>query len=321
MITSATDYNENVQKIHKLMQEVINLLISKQRQVWSDNFWAYLFIAPQILGLLAFTLFPVLASFYLCFARWDFIKPPQWVGFANFTAVFGDPVFGETILNTIVLVFSIVPLTMMISLFLAMLTNRQISGLNFYKAAFFLPMVTSSVAIAMAWYWLYAPDFGLINTVLSLAGIPGPGWLADPAWAKVAVIIMAAWQGMGYYYVIFLAGLKNIPADYYEAADIDGASPVHKFFSITLPMLSPVTFFILITLMINAFNMFSEIYVLTRGGPIYSTYTMVMYIYYQAFQFFQMGEAAVSSIILFAVLIVITFIQFRLSGKWVNYNA
>ncbi|MGE5614042.1 MAG: carbohydrate ABC transporter permease, partial [Bacillota bacterium] len=238
----------------------------------------------------------------------------------NFKTVFGDEVFYKTIYNTFIFAAGTIPLTMAVSLLLAVLTNRRIAGVGFYKCAYFLPMVTSSVSIAMVWYWLYAPDFGLINTFLNILGIQGPPWLADPAWARIAIIIMSAWLQMGYFYIIFLAGLKNIPNEYYEAAYIDGGNSIRVFFKITLPMLSPVTFFVLITLFIGTFNMFNESYILTRGGPSYATYTLVMYIFFRAFQLFRMGEASVASMVLFITVGLITLLQFRLSRKLVNYD-
>lgn len=285
-----------------------------------EHLWGYLFIIPQVIGLLAFVLVPVGFSLYLCFAKWDFFKPPEWVGFRNFERVLADPYFHQAVSNTLIIVFLYVPITVLISLGLALLTNRQIPGLNLFKAGFFLPMITTSVAIAIVWYWLFAPDFGLINAFLSIFGIQGPGWLADPKWAKQAVIIMMSWQAMGYFYLLFLAGLKQIPAEYYEAAAIDGANRWQVLFKITLPLLSPTTFFVITTMLIGAFTTFDLAYILTRGGPVRSTYTIVMYIYDEAFRNFRMGAAAVGSWVLFLALFIITAIQFRLSNRWVHYD-
>lgn len=284
-----------------------------------NNRWGYLLILPQIVGMLCFTLFPICMTFYLCFTEWDFINSPKLIGVKNFVNVLTDEVFLKTIVNTLVFVIGIVPLTMAISLGLALLTNKKLRGLNFYKGAFFLPNVTTTAAIALTWYWLFAADFGIINQVLGIFGIEGPPWMADPAWAKVAVIIMIAWRMMGYYYLIFLAGLKNIPDTYYEAARIDGANGIQQFIYITIPLLSSTTFFILITMLINVFNIFEEPYILTRGGPVYSTYTLAMYIYFKAFSTFQMGEAAVASVVLFIILAAVAAINFKISKKWVNY--
>jgi len=281
---------------------------------------AYLFILPQYIGLICFVLIPAIVCFVLCFTSWDLIGEINFTGFNNFKSIFTDERIGKSLINTLIFVLGIIPLTTVVSLCLALLTNREIKGLGFYKATYFLPMATSSVAIVLVWYWMFAPDLGIINFVLGMLGIKGPGWLFDNVWARIAIVLMSTWQGLGYYYLIFLAGLKSIPKEYYEAADIDGASTVQKFFKITLPMLSTTTFFIIITMTIGALNLFQEPMVLTQGGPEYSTYTIVMYIYDLAFKFFRMGEAAVVSVVLFILVVLVTFIQFCLSGKWVYTN-
>lgn len=288
-----------------------------------DSLWGYIMVSPQIIGLLVFVAFPVAMAFYLCFTRWDMINPPQFIGLANFKSVFIEDkdVFWKTIYNTFILLAGIIPLTVICSLGLALLCNKQIKGLGFYKAAYFLPMVTSAVSIALVWFWLYTPDFGLINSVLAMIGIKnGPGWLTDTSWAKVAIIIMSVWMKLGYYFILFLAGLKGIPRTYYEAAEIDGASSFYVLRRVTLPLLSPVTFFCVVMLFIDFFNLFDVPFVLTRGGPAYSTYTLVIYVYNQAFEFFKMGQAAVSSMLLFIVVATVTAIQFALSKRMVNYD-
>lgn len=289
-----------------------------------ENCAGFLFITPQLLGLLCFILIPFCFAGYLSFCEWDFIKPPKFVGLRNFRNVFiwDSEIFGKTLVNTGIFLVGIVPLALIISLALALLSNKAMRGLNFFKAAYFLPMVTSSVAIALVWYWLYAPNYGLINYMLeSVFGIVnGPGWLRDPNWARVAIIIMTVWLKIGYYYIILLAGLKGIDQSYYEAAQVDGANPWQSFWHITVPMLSPVIFFALVMLCIDVFNQFSDTFVLTRGGPAYSTYSLVMYIYFKAFQYFSMGEAAVASMVLTLVAGVITFLQFKLQRKVVNYD-
>ncbi len=280
----------------------------------------YLFIAPQIIGLLIFTLFPIGMSFYLTMTEWDFINPPVFIGLDNFKYVLTDEVFHKTIINTLVLVVMIVPLTMAGSLALALVTSKPMKGVNIYKSIFFLPNITTIVAMALTWYWLFAADFGIINQVLSYVGIEGPAWLSDPKYSKISVTIMNSWRMMGYYYMIFFAGLKAIPRGLYEAAKIDGANRFQIFKNITLPMLSSTTFFILITMLIGVFNIFEEPFILTRGGPVYSTYTLSMYIYFKAFKSFAMGEAAVASIVLFIIMSIVTFINFKLSKRWVNYG-
>ena len=306
------------------MEVGTNIVLNKRETASSkftrkNTIFGYLFIMPQIIGLACFTLFPIFMTFYLTLTRWDFIDKPEFIGLKNFKYVLGDEVFLKTIGNTAVFVAAIVPLTIILSLSLALATNKAMKGLNIYKSIFFLPNITTIVAMALVWYWLFAADFGIINQVLGMFGIDGPGWLADPKWSKIAVTIMNSWRMMGYYYLIFLAGLKGIPESYYEAAKIDGANRFQVFKNITLPLLSPTTFFILITMLISVFNIFEEPFILTRGGPVYSTYTLSMYIYFKAFKSFEMGEAAVASVVLFFIMSIVTFINFKISKKWVNY--
>lgn len=288
----------------------------------SENRCGIAFVLPQVIGLIFFVLVPLIIAVYLSFCEWNFIDTPTWVGLKNYSAVFsfdGD-VFFKTLENTAVFLVGIIPLTMIAALGLALLANQHLPMLSFYKSALFMPMVTSSVAVAMVWYWLFAPDMGLINFVIEQFGINGPGWLSDPKWSRVAIIIMSAWLKTGYYFIVFLAGLKAIPQSYYEAAEIDGASAWQKFRNITLPQLSPVTFFVFVMLVIDVFNMFSEAYVLTRGGPMYSTYTLIMYIYTQAMSYFNLGKASVASIVLIIFAGSISAAQFYLSKKWVHYD-
>ncbi len=291
-----------------------------KKQESYEQWMAYLFIMPQFIGLLCFILIPAIISFILCFTKWDLIGSITFTGFVNFDSIFKDERIYKSLFNTLIFAVGIIPLTTLVSLALALLTNREIKGLGFYKAAYFLPMATASVAIVLVWYWIFAPELGIINFVLGEIGIKGPGWLTDTLWARVAIILMSVWQGMGYYYLIFLAGLKGIPKEYYEAAEIDGANTLKKFFKITIPMLSTTTFFVVITMTIGTLNLFQEPVVLTEGGPEFSTYTIVMYIYDLAFKFFRMGEAAVVSIVLFVLVVIITVIQFRFSRKWVYTN-
>lgn len=295
---------------------------SKQYLRKSNNRWGWLFVTPQIIGLLAFMVIPILCSFYLCMVDWDFISPAKYVGLDNFRAVFTDPVFSQSMYNTFYLVIGIVPLNVILALLLAACANRPLRGLGVIKAALFLPMVTSTVAISMVWYWLYAPDYGAINLALwELLGIEGPGWLTTVEWSKPAIILMSVWRGVGYNFIIFLAGLKGISRDYYEAAELDGAGEIRKFFSITFPLLSPVVFFVIVTCTINTFGIFNEPYMLTSGGPVNSSYTAMMYLYNYAFRFNKMGQAAVMSAVMAFVQIFVAIVQFKFSNKWVNYGA
>lgn len=289
-----------------------------------ENIAGFAFAAPQLIGMVCFMVIPFCFAVYLCFTEWNFIKPPQFVGLRNFTDVFiGDAeIFGKTLLNTGIFLLGIVPLSLIFALSLALLSNKKMRMLNFFKATYFLPMVTSSASIALVWYWLYAPNYGLINYVLEAAFgiVNGPGWLRDPRWARVAIIFMSSWSKIGYYYIILLAGLKGIDVSYYEAAEVDGANSWQSFWNVTIPMLSPVLFFAVVMLCIDVFKQFSETFVLTRGGPAYSTYSMIMYVYFKAFQYFRMGEAAVGTMVLVCIAGVTTFIQFKLQKKVVNYD-
>ncbi len=288
-----------------------------------ESRWGMLFVAPQIIGLIFFVLVPLASALYLCFCEWDFTSSPVWVGLKNFEAVFifDSDMFFKTLENTAIFILGVIPLTMFLALGLALLANQKLKFLSFYKSALFMPMVTSSVAVAMVWYWLFAPDMGLINYLIGKLGLEGPGWLSDPRWSRVAIILMTAWLKTGYYFIVFLAGLKAVPVVYYEAAKIDGASGWQRFRNITLPQISPVTFFVFVMLVIDVFNMFSEAYVLTRGGPMYSTYTLIMYIYTQAMTYFNLGKASVASLILILFAGSISALQFYLSKRWVNYDA
>lgn len=283
-----------------------------------ENIISYIFIGPQLIGFLAFVAFPLLFSIYLCFAEWNFIDMPTFVGLKNFNAIFNDAIFWKSIGNTFIYIAITVPLTLISALILALLTNRKLPFLKFYRAAFFLPMVTSTVAIAMVWLFIYQPYGGILNTILESFGVKNPpSWLQDSTWARLSVAIVSIWLKVGYYYIIFNAGLKNIPQELYEAADIDGASLLTKIKNITLPMLSPVMFFVSVMLFIDIFNMFNEVYIMTQGGPDYATYTLSMYIYFYAFRHFDMGRAAVASWVLFTLVGIVTVIQFKVKKKLV----
>lgn len=288
------------------------------RRQKKENIFSYIFIGPQLIGFLCFVAFPLFFSIYLCFSYWNFIDLPVYVGGENFAAVFRDPIFWKSIGNTLIYICIVVPLTLLTSLILALLTNRKLPFMKFYRAAFFLPMVTSTVAISMVWLFIYQPYGGVLNTILEGVGISNPPhWLQDEFWARFAVSIVMIWLKVGYYYIIFDAGLKNIPTELYEAAEIDGANAFTKIKNITLPMLSSVMFFVSVMLFIDVFNMFNEVYIMTAGGPNYSTYTLSMYIYFYAFTEFDMGRAAVASWVLFALVGVVTLIQFKVKKRLV----
>lgn len=281
---------------------------------------AYLFLTPTIIGLVAFNIWPIFASAFYSLTSWDIITKPVFIGFDNFRAFADDFQFNASFFNTLTYTFVSVPLMIIIPFILALLVNTQNRGSIVYRVCYFLPVITSTVAVATVWFWIYNPDFGLINLLLyQVFGIAGPNWLGSKQWAMPAVIIMSVWKGLGYNMVIFLAGLQSVPNSLYEAARIDGASKWQQMTRITIPMVSPTTFFILITTLISAFQVFEQTYVLTSGGPYYSTMTMVFYTYQQAFVHFRMGYASALAWVLFIVTMVFTFIQMYFQKKWVQY--
>ena len=286
-----------------------------------ETITGYLFLLPNILGFLVFSSIPVLATFSISLLDWDLIRAPRFVGLDNYVKLLTDDVlFRKVLLNTAYYVAGTVPAGVILSLLLALAMNANVRGIAVFRAIFFIPVISASVAVAMMWRWLYNTDFGLINLALTSIGIKSVPWLSSTAWAMPAVIIMAIWKSLGYNMIIFLAGLQGIPAHLHEAAAIDGANSFQRFRYITVPLLAPTTFFVLVISMINSFQVFDLAFVLTRGGPGDATNTMVMYIYNQAFQFFHMGYAAAIAWVLFAIIFVVTLCQHQLQKRWVHYE-
>jgi multiple sugar transport system permease protein len=298
--------------------------VEPRRSFWTlgrrEAAWGYLFLLPNIVGFLIFTALAVVTAFGLALTEWDLLIPPKFIGLANYTKLLtNDPVFKQTMLNTVYFVGGVVPLDIVCSLGLALLLNRPIRAMALYRAIYFVPVVTSLIAVSIVWQWLYHTEVGLINFVLADVGLPKVNWLGSTEWAMPAVIFMTTWKSMGYYAVIFLAGLQGIPQHLYEAADIDGASSWQKFWKITLPLLSPTMFFVLVISIIQAFQVFGQIFIMTRGGPANATSTIVYFIYNSAFVWFRMGYAAAASWVLFAIIFLITIVQTRWQRRWVHY--
>ncbi len=280
----------------------------------------YLFLVPNIIGFAIFTFIPIVASFVLSFTSWDGFSELEFIGFENFIRLFSDYIFKISMWNTLVFTLVSVPVTLVIALAVAMLLNKGIKGVKVVRAAFFLPYITAAIAVAVVWQLLYHPTLGPINQFIMLFGVENPPkWLSGTSTAMLSVIIMYVWKMIGYYMIIFLAGLQGVPKQLYEAADIDGANRWEKFRNVTLPMLSPVVFFTLIIALINSFKVFTEIYALTGGGPGHSTNVLVYNIYVEAFQKYNLGYASAMSYVLALIIITITLIQFRGQKKWVNY--
>lgn len=276
----------------------------------------YGFVLPAGLHLLLFSLGPILFALFISFHAWSILSPERpFVGLGNYREVVTSREFWNSLKNTALYVLH-VPAGMLVSLGLALLLNRsRMPGLGLLRTIFYLPSITSFVAIALVWQWIYNPDFGLFNYALSLLGLGPLPWLHDPATALLSLMLMAIWIQAGYQMVIFLAGLQNIPAYLYEAARIDGAGPWQRFVHITLPQLRPTTFFILVTSVIGSFQVFTQIYVMTEGGPLQATEVIVYYIYKNAWDYLRMGYASAMSFILFAIILLLTLLQFRLMGR------
>jgi len=284
------------------------------------KFEPYFYLLPTLIGLIVFTAGAVVMSFAISFTKWDVINPPKWVGFDNYLIIFQSEMFWKIFGNTFYYVALNVPFSLVIPLLIAVVMNQKLKGIKIFRTIYFLPVVSSVVAVALVWSWLYKPEYGLLNYFLNyFFGIDGPRWLEDEAWAMPAMVIMTVWKGLGYNMILFLAGLQNIPESLYEVSEIDGASGLRKFFKITLPLLSPTTFFVFIITIINSFQVFEQTYILTKGGPANATLTLSYYIYQNAFFYLRMGYSSALSYILFAVIFIITIIQFKYQKKWV-YN-
>ncbi len=294
-----------------------------------DQQWeAYLFLLPSFAGFLIFVALPVVAALALSFVRWNLLSPPTFVGAGNYVQLLTrDPIFRKTLWNTAYFTVTIVPLQLAFGLALAVALNRAIRGVTLYRLIYFMPVVTTIVAAALVFQWMFNRDFGLISAMIwrlaEVTGLPisPPDWLNSSAWAKPAVVILTLWKNTGFTMVIYLAGLQAVPEELYDAAKVDGASAWRRFRHITVPMISPTTFFLLVIQMIGAFQLFSEPYVMTRGGPAQATMTIVYYIYQNAFEFGRMGKASAMAWVLFTLVFTFTFIQTRLQRRWVHYEA
>jgi multiple sugar transport system permease protein len=282
---------------------------------------AYILILPTIIGLIVFTASPVLASLYYSFTRWNLLSTPKWQAFDNYIELITeDPLFWITIKNTAYYVVGTVPTGTVLALGLAIALNQKIRLVAVFRTIYFLPVVSSVVAISVLWLWLYQSDFGLVNEILRFFGFRGVRWLSSVTWAMPAIMIMSIWHGLGYNIVIFIAGLQGIPQDYYEAATVDGANSWHKFINITIPLLSPVTFFVLTLSVITSFQVFAQAYVMTQGGPVNATKTIVYYLFQQGFVNFHMGYASALAYVLFVIIVSLTMFQFWFQKRWVHYE-
>lgn len=279
----------------------------------------YIFIMPFILGFIFWFLIPALVAANLTFQKWNLFTPARYVGFENFENLFSDPILAQSLKVTFIFSAVSVPVGLVFAFFLAMLINTRIPGIAIFRTIYFLPSIVPAVANAILWAWLFNTEFGLINFVIRSLGGPKIAWLQDPGWVMVAFVILTIW-GVGGSMIIFLAGLQGIPQIYYEAAEIDGAGRYAKLRHVTLPIMSPVIFFNLVIGFINSFQIFVSARLLTNGGPQNATNFLVLYIYRTAFESTKMGYAAVLSWVLFAILMVLSFLVFRYIGSQVYYE-
>lgn len=269
-------------------------------------------LAPNIIGFIMFMLIPVVATFVLSFTKYDMLKAPKFIGFDNYVTMFRDPIVWQVTGNTLLYTVLTVPVGMCISLLLAVMLDQKIAFRRFYRAAFFLPSITSMVVVAIVWQWIYNPEFGLLNYFLSLFGIKGPKWLLDARTSLLSLGIVGIWKSAGYNMIIFLSGLQGISTSYYEAAMLDGAGTWAKFRYITIPLLKPTTFFIFVMSVISSFQVFDQVMLMTQGGPGRSSSVLVHYLYQNAFTYFKLSYACAIAYLLFFIIMAITIFNMRM---------
>lgn len=275
----------------------------------------YLLVSPYILHFVTFVAFPIGFSIVLTFHKWNIISPMEYTGFTNYIRLFQDEVFLKSIVNTLIFLAIHIPLQIIFALFLAEVLNQKIKFRGFFRAAFFLPVIVSGVVVTMLWEQLYAFDTGLFNRLLTMIGLGKVGWLVDPKIAMPSIAIMATWKNVGLYIVLFLVGLQTVPSHYYEAADLEGATHFQKFFHITLPMINPTIFMVVILSTIGGFSLFIEPYIMTGGGPLNSTISAVLYIYKQGFFYYHMGYATTLGLFFALIILAVVAIQKKFIEK------
>lgn len=279
----------------------------------------YLCVSPWIVGFILFTAGPMLASILISLTSWDFISSPTYVGLSNYQAMLNDELFFKSLKVTTTYTLLSVPLGLAGGLLIALLMNQNLKGITIFRTIYYLPSVIAGVAVALLWQWIFNPNYGMINGILSLVGIDGPKWIYTEDWVIPAFVIMSLW-GVGASMIIYLAALQSVPTELYEAAALDGAGAARRFQSITLPMISPVIFFNLIIGIINSFQIFTSVYIMTQGGPNNGSLFFVLYIYRHAFQYFNIGYASALAWVLFIVIMLFTLFIFRFSKAWVYYE-
>jgi multiple sugar transport system permease protein len=297
-------------------------LVASLRREWrrSEARWGYIFAAATLLPILIFSVAPMLSVFYFAFTDYNiFGETTDWIGLANFEEAFANRVFGKAVGNTFHFTILSVPARLALGFLIAILLNRRFRGISLVRAVYYIPGLTSAVAIAVVWIWLFDPRLGMANVILNLFGVASKNWLRDPATALNAVVCVSVWSGFGMTMIIYLAGLQGIPASYYEAAQIDGANSWQLLRYITWPLLRPVTFYLFVTGVISAMQIFTLVLVMTQGGPLDSTTTLVHQIYMNAIQFNRMGYASALTLVLFCIILVLTLVNLKFFSSDVEY--
>lgn len=287
----------------------------------SHMFWGWLFMAPTVIGLIVLNIYPAIQTIILSFQRSKGFGQTEFAGFENYKRLFADAEVGQSVLNTLLYAGVSIPLIVILSLITAVLMNNKIKGISFYRTIFFLPVVAAPSAVAMIWKWLFNSNFGVINSILLKFGVKGPSWLSDSKLAIFTVIVVGVWSAIGYNMVLLLAGLKEIPKDYYEVAEIDGATPFQKFFKVTLPLVTPTLFFVVVTTVISSFQVFDVIFMMIapNSDAMVHTQSLVYLFYRYSFVLNEKGYGSAIVVLLLAIIMVITFIQMKLQKKWVHY--
>lgn len=290
---------------------------------WHKWKWVAFFLAPSLIGLSIFIVLPILTSFTLAFQDWNLLSPPEWIGLANFQEMFADDAFWGALRYTLQFIAFYIPTVFVLALGLAVLLNQKLRGVLVVRTATFLPVVASWVVVSLIWKWIFNPQYGLINPILAAVGVQAPAWLFDPGSALIAIVITSVWKDLGYIAVMYLGGLQAINDTLYEAARIDGANGRQQFFRITLPLLTPTMFFVLIILLINSFQVFDQVWLMPMrdSAADRQVEVLVTEVVKNAFSYNRMGYASAMSWVLFALIFLITFVQLRLQKRWVYYES
>jgi multiple sugar transport system permease protein len=284
------------------------------------DWYAYLFVGPSLLGVVAFLLLPMVIVLVLSFFHWELLSDPTFAGLDNYVRLFGDAETWHSVWVTVLYVLLSIPLQTVLAMGLALMLNQRVKGVKIFRSMFVVPWMATPIVMGLVWNWIFDPRDGAINSALALAGITGPDWLSDRAWALPAIALVSIWQYTGYNMLFFLAGLQGIPQELYDAASTDGAAPAQRFWRVTLPLLNPTMFFVMVTNLIGAFQVFDTVFVMTDGGPSGSTEVINFRIYATAFREFDFGYASTLSMLLFAIILVVTLVQVRFFSKRTTYD-